>query len=152
MYVHTCTYMYTHYDFFCLNFTAKFFKSFTHPQEIISKEDPRYILTNTTLQFTSYVEDLLTSLSFTPVDYPSLTPLQPIEPSWIRNDESITLMCGVCDLEYRNDHAHDNDLDGIDDPGNQEGDNDCQPLATHSFDIQTLYRKFLMPRLKAWYN
>ena len=53
------------------------------------------MITNTTLQFTSYVDDLLTSLSNTPVDYPFLTPLRPVEPNWIRNTRSTTFRCGV---------------------------------------------------------
>ena len=103
-----------------LNFTTY---SNSTRSNIIDSQDPRYVLTNTTLQFTSYaVNDLLTTLSNI-IDDPSLTPLRPVEPSWILNDESLTFTCGVC-----SDNCTCEQLEDL--------------LNSRSFNIVTLDRKY----------
>ena len=96
---------------------------------LITDEDQRYVITNSTIQFTSYVNDLLTFLSNTPLEYPSLTPLQPVGSNWIRNNgDSITFTCGVCEVQ-QGETTCDNDIDHDD------------LLSSRSFNVVTLDRK-----------
>ena len=95
-----------------------------YSQVIDPEEQEEYTLTDTTLQFTSFVMNLITD--FTPEPSLGLSPLIPIVLSWIENSEPTRYTCAVCD-------QLDSDI-SICSGGEQ--------LRSLDFDVETLYRKF----------